>query len=185
MKNVFILLVSFMATSMMANGPVKVDLKKSVINWHAAKVTGEHEGTVKLLSASLEMENGLLTGGEFVADMSTINVTDLQGEYAQKLEGHLKSDDFFGVAKHPTASFKTTSVKKLDDGQYEVTGDLTIKGITHPITFQAQVKNNKATAKLEVDRTKYDIKYGSGSFFDGLGDKMIYDNFDLNIELVF
>jgi len=183
MKNVFILLISLVATSMMAQSSTSVDLDKSVVNWKAAKVTGEHSGNVKLISASLTMKNGILNGAEFVADMNTIKVTDLQGEYAQKLEGHLKSDDFFGVSNHPSATFKSTSINKLDNGQYEITGDLKIKGISHPITFQANVSGNKATANLKVDRTKYDIKYGSGSFFDGLGDKMIYDEFDLAVVL--
>jgi polyisoprenoid-binding protein YceI len=119
--------------------------------------------------------------------MTTIAVTDLEGEMKGKLEGHLASKDFFNIAEFPKASFKTSKVKSLGKGMYEVTGDLTIKSITNPITFNAQVENDghmkHATASVIVDRSKFDIRYGSESFFDGLGDKMIYDEFTLDIDI--
>ena len=117
-------------------------------------------------------------------DMSTLTVTDLDGEMKGKLEGHLKSDDFFSTDKHTTASFVITNVTGKN-GNYKVTGDLTIKGITKPNTFDMVVSGNTATADLKVDRTQYDIKFRSASFFENLKDKAIYDEFDLFVNLKF
>ena len=120
--------------------------------------------------------------------MSSITVTDLSGDTKGKLEGHLKSDDFFGVANHPKAMLSITKVKEKADG-YHVTGNLTIKEKTHPVEFVAVVSEGAddmtARARITVDRSKYDVRYGSNSFFDNLGDKAIYDNFDLSVEIVF
>ena len=162
----------------------KVDIKDSSITWKGYKVTGEHEGTITLKNGALTFNGQELTGGNFTIDMTSINVTDLEGDSKGKLEGHLKSADFFGIENHNQSTFV---IKKIEGkaGNYKVTGDLTIKGITHPNTFSMVVKDNAATANLKVDRTKYDIKYGSASFFDGLKDKAIYDEFDLNVNLKF
>ncbi len=165
------------------------DVTKSEINWKAYKVTGQHEGTVELQDGNLEFTDGALSGGSFVVNMPTLVATDLEGEWKGKLEGHLKSEDFFAVDKYPTAKFVITKVApKGTPGDYKVYGDLTIKGKTEPIDFYANVKEENgakvATAKLEIDRTKYDVRYGSGSFFSGLGDKTIYDEFDLDVMIV-
>jgi len=117
--------------------------------------------------------------------MMTLAITDIQGEYAEKLKGHLKSDDFFGVATHPTANIIFKTVKASGKNSYTVNADLTIKGKSNPITFEISIYGNKASASLKVDRTKYDIKYGSSTFFDNLQDKAIYDEFDLNVDLQF
>ena len=117
--------------------------------------------------------------------MTTITNTDQEGEYKGKLEGHLKSDDFFGVETYPTATLIFTKVEASDKNAYTVTGDLTIKGKTNPITFTISINGSKATASLKVDRSKYDVKYGSTSFFEGLKDKAIYDEFDLFSDLEF
>lgn len=174
---------SFFATS-----SITIDPAVSTVAWKGYKVTGAHEGTIALKSGSLVMTDGKLTGGQFVIDMSTIAVTDLEGEYADKLRGHLISDDFFGVANHPEARMVITSVKPKMAGQYTITGNLTIKEKTNPITFDASVyqANGKyvATGDLKIDRSKYDVRYGSGSFLNDLGDKTIYDEFDLAIKLV-
>ena len=130
------------------------------------------------------MNGKKLNGCEFVVDMTTISNNDLEaGKGKEKLEGHLKSADFFGIESNPTAKLVFTSVKAMNDHSYTVTGDLTIKGITKPVTLVVSMFENKATATLKVDRTKFDIKYGSGSFFDNLGDKAIYDDFDLVVDL--
>ncbi|WP_224483518.1 YceI family protein [Robertkochia aurantiaca] len=163
----------------------KVDTTKSKVTWKGYKVTGSHEGTVQIKSGALQFDGELLTGGNFVVDMTSLIATDLEGEYKGKLEGHLKSDDFFGVANYPTASLDITTVKQTGKNAYEVTGDLTIKEQTHPVTFDLSVYGSKATANVKVDRTKYGVKYGSGSFFDNLGDKTIYDEFDLVVDLEF
>ncbi|WP_320815744.1 YceI family protein [Flavobacterium sp.] len=172
--------------SFTANSQTKViDAKKSNIHWVGKKVTGQHEGTISLKDGALVFKGDKLAGGKFTVDMTTINTTDLDGGMKGKLDGHLKSEDFFGTEKHQTASliFKTIAVK--DKNTTTVTADLTIKGITNPITFDMTINGSTATTKLIVDRTKYDIKYGSGSFFDNLGNKTIYDDFELDVTLNF
>ncbi|NNE29575.1 MAG: YceI family protein [Saprospiraceae bacterium] len=166
----------------------RVDLDKSTVSWTGYKVTGKHTGTLSLSEGSLEMADGRIAGGAFKFDMSSITVTDLEGGGKSKLEGHLKSDDFFGVEKFPSGNFNITSVSRgKDEGNINITGDLTLKGITQPISFPASVTMDdagiSAEAMIKVDRTKYNIRYGSGSFFDNLGDNAIYDEFDLNITL--
>lgn len=163
----------------------EVNTKESKVVWKGYKVTGSHEGTVNLQSGTLNFEDDKLVGGEFTIDMTSIAVTDLSGDYQKKLEGHLKSDDFFGVKNHPTSTLVFTKVKSKGKNSYEVTADLTIKNKTNPVTFEISVYGKKATASLKVDRAKYDVKYGSTSFFDGLKDKAIYDEFDLVVDLVF
>ena len=168
---------------------LNADLSKSVITWKGYKVTGQHEGTINLKSGALEMTDGALTGGAFEIDMTTIKTTDLSGEYAQKLEGHLKSDDFFGVAKYPTARFEMTkAISRGTPGDYKVIGNLTIKETTKEIKFMVNIDESgaqpTATANITVDRSDFNVRYGSGSFFDNLGDKTIYDEFDLEVKLV-
>lgn len=163
----------------------KIEVKDSNIEWEGEKVTGSHEGTIELKDGYFTMENGELKGGEFVMDMTSITVTDLEGEDKGKLEGHLKSDDFFGVNNHPTAKLVITSVAKKSNGTYGVVADLTIKEKTNSITFDLDMDKNSASTELTIDRSKYDVRYGSGSFFDNLGDKTIYDNFELDVELKF
>lgn len=160
-----------------------INLTESSIHWLAKKVTGQHEGNISLSSGNLTVDNGVLTGGSFVVDMNSIDCTDLEGEYKGKLEGHLKSDDFFGVAKYPQASLTFTDIKEKGNGLYSVTGDFTIKGKTNPATFDIQINNKTATAKVIINRSLYDIRYGSKSFFDNLGNKMIYDDFELDVTL--
>jgi polyisoprenoid-binding protein YceI len=172
------------------NNPIKpvtytVDAAKSTITWVGKKVTGSHNGTVGLQSGTLAVNGKNVTGGTFVIDMASIK--DADG--SAKLEGHLKADDFFGTAKFPTSTFVITKVAG-SGANVTVSGNLTIKGITKPLSFPATVTvNADGTAsalagKIVVDRTKYDIKYGSKSFFDSIGDKAIDDNFELAVKLV-
>lgn len=170
-------------------GTHKVDAAKSTVNWKGEKVTGEHVGNIAIQSGDLNFKDGKLVGGEFVIDMNSIETTDLTGEYKGKLEGHLKSDDFFGVATYPNAMLKITKVKATDKkGSYEVTADLTIKNITKSISFTTTIIEAEgvmhANSNIVIDRSEYDVKYGSGSFFDDLGDKTIYDEFTLTVNLV-
>ncbi|WKK66432.1 YceI family protein [Lutimonas zeaxanthinifaciens] len=167
------------------DGKKEVNVETSSVTWKGYKVTGSHVGSIALKQGSLEFKDGALTGGEFVMDMTSIENTDLEGEYKGKLEGHLKSDDFFGVANYPTAKLVFNKVKSTGKNSYEVTGDLTIKDKTNPVTFEISVYGNKATANLKIDRTAYGVKYGSASFFDDLKDKAIYDEFDLVTDLEF
>jgi len=172
------------ASTPIENEKKQVKVNESTVTWKGYKVTGEHNGSLKLKSGFLEMNGKKLTGGEFVVDMTTLTNNDLEpGQGKEKLEGHLKSADFFGVESNPTSKLVFTSVKPMNDNSFTVVGDLTIKGITKPVTLVVSIYKNKATATIKVDRTKYDIKYGSGSFFDNLGDKAIYDEFDLVVDL--
>ncbi len=185
---VAIAFVAFSFTNVIVE-TLAVDVTASEIAWKAYKVTGNHVGTVALKNGSLEMTDGVLTGGSFEVDMTTLITTDLDGKMKGKLEGHLKSEDFFGTEKFPTSKLLITKVAaKGTPGDYKVYADLTIKETTEPITFYANVKEEMgktvATADLEIDRSKYNVKYGSGSFFSGLGDKTIYDEFELSIKLV-
>ncbi len=162
----------------------KINTTASVINWVGKKVTGQHEGTVKFKDGSITWKGKAITGGTFTVDMTSINVTDLKaGEGKEKLEGHFKTDDFFGTEKFPTATLKFTKVAAKSAGVYAVTADLTLKGVTKPVSFDLTVAGNKATTKFNVDRTKYDIRYGSASFFN-LGDKAINDEFEVAATLV-
>lgn len=179
-------LVTLFGATAIAN-PIKKETKEvktteSTVTWKGYKVGGSHNGTISLESGALEFDGEKLVGGNFVVDMSSINTQDLEGEYKDKLDGHLKSDDFFGTANHPTATLVFTKVKSTGKNSYEVNGDLTIKGATEPITFDVSVYGDKATATLKVDRTKYDVKYGSG-IIGTAKDKLIYDEFDLVVDL--
>lgn len=167
-----------------------VDVNNSIVNWKASKVTGKHNGTVKIKDGTLYVQDGQVTGGNFNIDMNTITVLDLtDAESNKKLTGHLKSNDFFSVEGNPTSSFVITEIGPGTDGATNtIKGNLTIKGITKPVQFPAniQVNNGKVTAKasFDIDRTEYDIKYGSGKFFEGIGDKAIHDNFNIELDLV-
>lgn len=183
LKSIALALVVAISTLSVTAQTKKVDTSKSSINWLAKKVTGQHNGTVNLKEGALVFKGGKLKGGTFTVDMPSLTATDLSGEYQGKLNGHLKSDDFFGTAKFPTSTlvFKTIGAKSKD--VYTVTADLTIKGITNPVTFDIATTENSATTTLKIDRTKYDIKYGSKSFFESIGDKAIYDEFELTVTL--
>lgn len=162
----------------------------SKVEWFAEKVTGKHNGTVALKSGQIELDGKTIVGGTFSMDMATINTLDLEGEYKGKLDRHLKSADFFDVDNHAIATFKikkTAPISGVEGFNTEVTGDLTLKGITHEISFPAkiEVKDDKLAAygEMIIDRTKYDIKYGSTSFFDSLGDKAIMNDFTMKISI--
>jgi len=168
---------------------MSVNAEESKVVWLGKKVTGEHTGEIKMSNGNLDFDGEMLTGGSFEIDMTSITNSDIENDESnQKLVGHLKSDDFFGVEKYPKATFKITEAEHKKAGKYHIKGDLTIKGITKSIEFPAQVtmldSKATATASVTVDRSEYNVKYGSGSFFDGLGDKMIYDDFTLDITLV-
>lgn len=187
MKNLKTIALSFIAlVAMSANAQTqKIDVKKSNIHWVGKKITGQHEGTIALKDGSLVFKAEKLAGGNFTVDMTTINTTDLEGGMKQKLDGHLKSEDFFGTEKFNSAKLVFKTIADKGNNNYTITADLTIKGITNPITFDMNVNDKMATTKLIVDRTKYNIKYNSGNFFENLGDKTIYDDFELDVTLNF
>ncbi len=184
----FVALFALLSSNVLATN-FKVDSEASQIKWTGEKVTGSHWGYVNIKQGILNVEDNKIKNGDFIIDMTSINVKDLEpGEYNDKLLGHLKSDDFFSVDKNPTSEFKIKWVKDNGNGTIKIIGDLSIKGITKQLSFDAKYSMNgdkiTAEAVIPVDRTKYDIKYGSGSFFDSLGDKTIYDEFTLDLKLV-
>lgn len=166
-----------------------LDAARSQVVWRAKKVTGEHYGPINFSKGSFSVENNALRSANVEVDMTSITCTDLAGgPMHDRLVGHLKSDDFFSVEKFPGASFVTTGVSAKGDLAYEISGNLIIKGISQPVSFPAKVSFSgntmTATATVPVDRARYDIKYRSKSFFDDLGDKMIYDEFTLDLKIV-
>lgn len=185
LKTIAIAFVAALSTFAATAQDKKINTSTSKINWVGEKVTGKHEGTINFKDGVLNFKSGKLTGGAFTVDMNSITVTDLSGEGKTNLEGHLKAEDFFGTAKHATSKLVFKSVKAKKGNVYTVTADLTIKNITKPVTFDLTVNKNSATTTFKVDRTKYDITYNSGSVFSGIGDKAIYDDFILTVNLQF
>lgn len=186
LKTIALTLVIAVGTTVASAQNKKINVEKSSIEWTGKKVTGQHNGTIAFESGTLVFDKNELKGGSFTVDMTSIKVTDLQaGKGKEKLEGHLKSDDFFGTEKHKTSTLDFKKIGSKGKGVYTVTADLTIKGITNPVTFDMTVSGNIATAKVVIDRSKFDVRYGSGSFFDNLGDKTIYDDFELEVKLQF
>lgn len=166
----------------------EVDAKGSEVYWKGTKVGGMHDGNAPFQSGSLVFDKGELKSGEFVVNLDKMTNKDLPADMAGKLVGHLKSDDFFSTEKYPTSKITFSEVKKLSNDKYEIKGNMTIKNITKPVTFTADVKNtgDKVTGKtnFKFDRTAFDIKYNSGNFFQNLGDKLINDDVELKVNLV-
>jgi polyisoprenoid-binding protein YceI len=170
-----------------------VDVASSTLGWTGTKVTGKHFGKIGIQSGTISVEKNEIKAGSFVIDMKTITVEDLTDEEAnKKLAGHLASPDFFDVEKHATSKFEITGVEKLatpdaEGNNYKIMGNLTIKDVTKNITIPANITMDEnqfsAKAKFSIDRTEWNIQYGSGKFFKNLGDKMINDaiEFDLNL----
>lgn len=166
----------------------KVVAAKSNIAWKGKKVTGEHFGKILFKQGSFTAHAEDLLAGEFVVDMSTITCEDLDETYGAKLVGHLKSPDFFNVKEFPTSSLVITNIQAESDENYTIEATLTIKGISQPVVFPAQITMNGKTlaarGELIFDRSLFDVRYGSGKFFEGLGDKMIYDDVALSFVIV-
>lgn len=183
-KLAFVLAIVFSFTTINAQQK-QINTEKSNLVWKGYKVTGSHKGTLAIKEGTLTFKDNKLTGGVFVIDMTSLITTDDLGDYKAKLEGHLKSDDFFGVEKFPTASLIFTKIKHTGKNGYNVKAEITIKGITKKVDVAISIYGNKATATLKIDRTEFGVRYGSASFFDNLKDKTIYDDFDLVVDLEF
>jgi polyisoprenoid-binding protein YceI len=171
-----------------SDGAYAVNAGSSSMKWLGKKVTGQHNGTVHVKSGNVELAGGSIKSGIIVIDMASIVDTDLSGEGKAKLEVHLKSDDFFGSANFPEATFKFKSATAINKHQFDVVGDLTIKGITKEVKANAIVvpngdKDLNVSGSISIDRTQFGIKYGSGQFFTDLGDKMIDDVFMVTFDL--
>lgn len=165
-----------------------VDLSSSILNWKGTKPGGAHNGTVALKESSLIVENGKVTGGEFIVDMATIKNLDIKSpEYGAKLVAHLSNGDFFDVEKFPTSKFVITSVEEKD-GKLAVTGNLTIKDVTKSITIPASLTQENGvnvfkSENFNIDRADFNVKYGSKKWFDDLKDKFIDDLVEMSFEV--
>ncbi len=184
-KSILLAFISVVYLSFSSAEIKNIDTKKSTIQWKGSKVIGSsHIGAIQLKSGYFLFENNRITGGDFAIDMNTINCTDLKNKKKVKLEKHLKAVSFFGVKKHPTATFKIATIVPLQNNTYKVTGNLTIKKHTNINTFILTVSAHTATGKMTIKRDEFDIKYSSG-FFAAIGNKAISNTFTLNIHLIF
>ena len=189
MKKLGILLsITFIVMSfstVIAQETYKANVENSTITWKGYKPTGSHNGMITLQNGSLEMEDGEVMGGSFTVDMASIK--DADG--SARLEGHLKSKDFFEVEVFPTATFEISSVETDEDGEVTITGDITIKGITKEISFTSEVSETDSSVTLEsaifqVNRADFKVTYKSKTFFNNLKEKFVNDEFDLQVTIV-
>ncbi len=168
-----------------------VNLDESVIGWKGSKLAYYHNGTINLQNGSLSVVDGKVVAGEFDIDMTSLTDLDLadDAEKKAKLEGHLKSDDFFNVEEYPTSTFVITDVEQIDGAKHMVSGNLTMKGTTHKISFPADIEVTEngvnASALFSIDRTKWNVNYNSGNIFtDLVADQVISDEMALNLKLI-
>lgn len=190
-KKIFLTLITLLFVNVSFAEQLQIDLIKSKLHWTGKKIGQDHLGTVDFKSGYVEVTDGALTGGKFVLNMDSIKNEDIESdEWRAKLESHLKSDDFFNVSEFPEGTFEITQVKNGSiPGTVEILGNLKIKNIAKPVSFTAEIKQSErayhGTAKTVIDRSKWDIKYRSKSFFDpaALGDKIIHDDIDIALDI--
>ena len=171
-----------------------LDSASSKVEWLAKKVTGQHNGTLAIKSGELKTEAGKITSGRFTLNMAAIKVVDItDAETNAKLAGHLNSEDFFSTSKFPEGTFELVSTEPIANAaagspNYTIKGNLTLKGISKAISFPSTITINgetlNAQADFDIDRTEWDIRYGSGKFFKDIGDKAINDNFNIKLNIV-
>lgn len=185
MKKLGFLIASliFLAGSAVSAQDYKADNVKSVVAWNGKKISGQHYGKIGLKEGAFSVKDNKITSGKFVIDMNSITCEDLTGGSNEKLVGHLKSDDFFSTATFATSTLVVTGSEPFKSNVARVTGTLTIKGISHPVTFDVKREGSVYSTTLAVDRTLYNIRYGSGKFFQNLGDNMIDDSFTLEVKI--
>ena len=172
------------ATITAADATYNILKDESSLVWTGREVsTSSHYGSINFTSGQFEIADGLISQGEFLVDMTSINVQDLTGGSKERLEGHLRSDDFFSVESFPTAHLYISSSEVISNGKWMVNGFLTIKDISHPVLFEMSNTEDGWNANLVFDRSKYNVKFRSGTFFENLGDKLIYDDIELKINL--
>ena len=168
----------------------KAELDKTVILWQGKKIGGEHRGSVQLKSAEIEMQYKRPVKGTVVIDMNSIVDTDIENDgMRNRLEDHLKSDDFFSVEKYPEAMFEITGSESKNGGPIKIIGNITIKGTTEPLEFTSNLTDSNGalifTGHIDINRTLFDVRYGSTKFFDNIADRAINDIFTLDYELYF
>lgn len=171
----------------------KVDTSASIIEWEGSKPTGKHTGTIKLTEGTFSANDSIIESGNFVIDMQSINVTDLEGDDKRDLEAHLmgtvegKEGDFFNATEYPEATFEVTDITE-ENGQKMLSGNLTIKEETKNITFPVNINQSDDSIEITseeftIDRTNWNVNFGSKSVFDGLGDNFVSDDVTLKINL--
>jgi len=185
----FLFLISNTTYTQTMSRSIKID--KSNVKWYGDEITGkQHYGSLQfkegrvILTGTGKISDKIISGN-FIVDMNSLSVEDLSGRGKNSLEGHLKSDDFFSVSKYNYAFLKILDGNDPINGVQTLNGDLTIKGISNPVTFTMELNGKKAKCILIFDRTKYDVKFRSGNFFQNLGDKLIYDDIKLEVSLQF
>ena len=185
MKTTFIYTI-FLFTSLFAFSQTNFDLEKSNVKWTGKKITNaSHWGYINFTKADITFDGDAISTGNFIVDMTSISVDDISGGGKNRLENHLKDDDFFSVDKFNNAELEILEKSEMIDNKYLIEANLTIKGITNPITFEMTLMaDDSYKAKLIFDRSKYDVQYRSGSFFENLGDRLILDDVELEVTLV-
>jgi|TARA_B110000914_G_scaffold178075_1_gene159782 polyisoprenoid-binding protein YceI len=162
-----------------------LNIQQSTMKWTGKQITSKtHYGSLKFKSGDVLFKDGLISKGKFIVDMTSLLVEDLQGENKGKLEGHLKSDDFFSIDKFEESSLIISNSSKIPNG-VNASGTLTIKGLSHPIDFKILKKGDSWLGSLIFDRSKYNVQFRSGNFFENLGDKLILDFIKIETTLSF
>ncbi|HEX6223696.1 MAG TPA: YceI family protein [Chryseolinea sp.] len=167
----------------------EIQKESSTVNWTGKKVLGLHTGTINISRGQIDISNGKVNASEVVIDMTSLTITDITDpQTLQDFRSHLWNDDFFSIETYRTAALKIQHGELVGDSEYKLIGQLTIKDITRSVTFLARIEiltdSLYSTGELPVDRTLYNIRYGSGKFIDNLGDKLIYDEFVLQFKLI-
>ncbi len=185
MNKILLLAVLLISGSVVMAQNYEVNAQKSTVKWIGKKISKQHTGTIGLKSGNLKIEDNKIVTGVFVIDMNKMTDDDHKDPSSPgRLVGHLKSDLFFNVEKYPEAKLEILSSDTFEKGAAQVKGNLTIKGITKPITFKVVQKGTMFTTSLVFDRSLYNVKYGSGKFFENLGDKAILDEIGIEVSLL-
>jgi polyisoprenoid-binding protein YceI len=184
-KFIITITLTLISISFSYSQSLTVNKTQSLIRWYGEELTGKtHFGNLSFKEGQIELQDGLIIGGNFVVNMTSLSVEDLSGGAKGRLEGHLRSDDFFSVDKYPEATLKITQKAKVEEDVQKLYGELTIKGIKHAVDFSVILVDKKtATANLTFDRSKYNVRFRSGSFFENLGDKLILDDIRMEVSL--
>lgn len=181
--NIFLLLIA--CPMFLLGQTATLDIESSNLKWTGKKITNSsHYGSLKFKSGEVKFSNGIIESGKFVVDMTTINVEDIEGRGKSRLEGHLKGDDFFSVEDFKEATLVINSSSKNGDS-IKVMGTLTIKDLNSDVEFDMNKSGDSWTADLTFDRSKHNVRFRSGSFFENLGDNLILDDIELNAKLSF
>ncbi len=167
----------------------KIQQASSTVNWTGKKVLGLHTGSINIANGFIDITDNAITSGVIEIDMTSITITDIADKKTHDdFLGHLQNDDFFSVEKFKTAKLTITGSNKIENNKFKIDGNLLIKDISHPVSFIAAVELFTdflhSLGEIIIDRTLYNIRYGSGKFIENLGDKLIYDDFVLQFKLV-